>query len=199
VTRRLADLLGVPAVLTRFSRLVIDPNRGRRDPTLVMRLSDGAIVPGNARIDADGVAERIRRFYAPYDRAIDTAVAEGQAAGAPTMILTIHSFTRYWRGVARPWEVGILYDNDARLARPLIAALQADPAGLTVGDNAPYGGGLPGDTVDRHATARGLANALVEIRQDLLLDESGIEEWARRFAGLMQPLLRTRVDGAPVD
>ena len=67
--------LGVPAVLTQFSRLIIDPNRGRRDPTLVMRLSDGAIVPGNARIDADGIAERIRRFYAPYDRAVDSAVA----------------------------------------------------------------------------------------------------------------------------
>ncbi|GEP00049.1 N-formylglutamate amidohydrolase [Methylobacterium haplocladii] len=191
VTRRLAELLGVPAVLTQFSRLVIDPNRGRNDPTLVMRLSDGAIVPGNARIGAEGVAERIRRFYAPYDRAIDAAVADGQAAGAPPMILTMHSFTRYWRGVARPWHVGILYDGDERLARPLIAGLQADPAGLTVGDNAPYGGGLPGDTVDRHATARGLPNALVEIRQDLLLEQAGIEEWAHRFARLMQPMLRS--------
>lgn len=196
VTRRLAGLLGVPAVLTRFSRLVIDPNRGRRDPTLVMRLSDGAIVPGNARIDADGVAERIRRFYAPYDRAIDAAVAEAQAAGAPPMILTMHSFTRYWRGVARPWHVGILYDGDERLSRPLIAGLQADPAGLVVGDNDPYGGGLPGDTVDRHATARGLPNALVEIRQDLLLSEAGIAEWAERFAKLMQPLIGHRVDAA---
>ncbi|GEP11362.1 hypothetical protein MMMDOFMJ_4365 [Methylobacterium gnaphalii] len=189
VTRRLADLLGVPAILTMFSRLVIDPNRGRKDPTLVMRLSDGAIVPGNARIDADGVAERIRRFYAPYDRAIDAAVAEAEAAGAPPMILTMHSFTRYWRGIERPWQVGILYDRDERLSRPLIQGLRADPAGLTVGDNAPYGGGLPGDTVDRHATARGLPNALVEIRQDLLLNDAGIEEWAQRFARLMQPLM----------
>jgi predicted N-formylglutamate amidohydrolase len=154
-----------------------------------MRLSDGAIVPGNARIDADGVAERIRRFYAPYDRAIDAAVAKAQSAGTPPMILTMHSFTRYWRGIERPWQVGILYDQDERLSRPLIDALQADPAGLVVGDNAPYSGGLPGDTVDRHATARGLPNALVEIRQDLLLDEAGIEEWARRFSRLMTPLL----------
>ncbi|MCE4225977.1 N-formylglutamate amidohydrolase [Methylobacterium sp. C25] len=189
VTRRLASLLGVPAVLTMFSRLVIDPNRGRADPTLVMRLSDGAIVPGNARIDAAGVAERIRRFYAPYDRAIDSAVADAQSAGKPPMILTMHSFTRYWRGIERPWQVGILYDRDERLSRPLIEALRADPAGLTVGDNAPYGGGLPGDTVDRHAIARNLPNALVEIRQDLLLDEVGIEEWAQRFAGLMRPML----------
>ena len=190
VTRMLAASLGVPAVLTTFSRLVIDPNRGRLDPTLVMRLSDGAIVPGNARIDADGVAERIRRFYEPYDRAVDAAIAAAEAAGAPPMILTIHSFTPFWRGVARPWQVGILYDRDERLSRPLIDELIADPSGLTVGDNAPYGGGLPGDTIDRHATARGLPNALVEIRQDLVAGSQGQAEWAERFARLMRPMLR---------
>ncbi|GAB6844750.1 putative N-formylglutamate amidohydrolase [Methylorubrum rhodinum] len=190
VTRRLAGLLGVPAVLTHFSRLIIDPNRGKRDPTLVMRLSDGAIVPGNARIDAAGIAERIRRFYAPFDRAVDAAVARCEQAGAPPMILTLHSFTPFWRTVARPWQVGVLYDHDARMAHPIIAALKADPAGLCVGDNQPYGGGLPGDTIDRHATARGLPNALIEIRQDLIGGPEGQEEWAHRFAGLLRPMLR---------
>ncbi|SFK64597.1 N-formylglutamate amidohydrolase [Methylorubrum salsuginis] len=194
VTRRLAGLLGVPAVLTHFSRLIIDPNRGRRDPTLVMRLSDGAIVPGNARIDAAGVAERIRRFYAPFDRAVDAAVARAEAAGAPPMILTMHSFTPFWRTVARPWQVGVLYDRDDRMARPIIAALKADPAGLCVGDNEPYGGGLPGDTIDRHATARGLPNALIEIRQDLIGGPEGQEEWAQRFARLLRPMLRGASD-----
>ena len=189
VTRGLAALTGAPAILTRFSRLIIDPNRGRSDPTLVMRLSDGAVVPGNARIDAAGKALRIARFYDPFDRAIDAAVAAAQAAGRAPMILTMHSFTPYWRGQARPWEVGILYDRDARLAAPLIAGLRADPAGLTVGDNEPYGGGLPGDTIDRHATARGLPNALVEIRQDLIAEEGGQGEWAARFAGLLRPLI----------
>lgn len=190
VTRRLAELLGVPAILTTFSRLVIDPNRGRDDPTLVMRLSDGAIVPGNARLDAEGVAERIRRFYAPYDRAIDAAVAKADRLGAPPMIVTIHSFTPFWRAVARPWHVGILYDSDARLSVPLIEGLRADPAGYTVGENVPYGGGLPGDTIDRHATARGLPNALVEIRQDLIAGQTGQEEWAQVFSRLLRPMLR---------
>ncbi|KQT45574.1 N-formylglutamate amidohydrolase [Methylobacterium sp. Leaf456] len=190
VTRRLAGLLGVPAVLTHFSRLIIDPNRGKRDPTLVMRLSDGAIVPGNARIDAAGIAERIRRFYAPFDRAVDEAVARAEHVGAPPMILTMHSFTPFWRTVARPWQVGVLYDGDARMAQPIIEALKADPAGLCVGDNQPYGGGLPGDTIDRHATARGLPNALIEIRQDLIGGPEGQAEWAQRFAGLLRPMLR---------
>ncbi|SFG83898.1 N-formylglutamate amidohydrolase [Methylobacterium gossipiicola] len=189
VTRHLAALLGAPAILTRFSRLIIDPNRGRADPTLVMRLSDGAIVPGNARIDEAGKAERIRRFYAPFDAAIDAHVAAAEATGVPPAILTMHSFTPYWRTVARPWHVGILWDRDDRLSAPLIAGLRADPAGLTVGDNEPYGGGLPGDTIDRHAIARGLRNALVEIRQDLIAAEPGQIEWAERFARLLRPLL----------
>lgn len=189
VTRKLASVLGAPAILTNFSRLIIDPNRGREDPTLVMRLSDGAIIPGNARIGEVGVAERIGRFYAPYDQAIDEAVASFERAGLPLMILTMHSFTRFWRGSERPWHVGVLYDRDERLSRPMIEILKADSAGLTVGDNEPYGGGLPGDTIDRHATARGIPNALVEIRQDLILDESGQEIWAQRFARLLRPLL----------
>ncbi|MCJ2039957.1 N-formylglutamate amidohydrolase [Methylobacterium sp. J-059] len=192
VTRRLAALLGAPAILTDFSRLIIDPNRGRADPTLVMRLSDGAVVPGNARIDEAGKQARIARFYDPFDRAIDAAVAAADAAAGPPMLLTMHSFTPFWRGVPRPWEVGILYDRDERFSAPLIAGLRADPAGLTVGDNEPYGGGLPGDTIDRHATARGLANALVEIRQDLIAAEAGQGEWAARFAGLLRPLMKGR-------
>lgn len=190
VTRRLASLLNVPAVLTTFSRLIIDPNRGRADPTLVMRLSDGAIVPGNARIGPDGVAERIRRFYDPFDRAVDAAFEKALRVGAPPMILTMHSFTPFWRGVARPWQVGVLYHRDERLSRPVIEALRADPSGLTVGDNEPYGGGLPGDTIDRHATRRGLPNALIEIRQDLIAGGEGQEEWAQIFARLLRPMLK---------
>lgn len=189
VTRRLAMLLNAPAILTNFSRLIIDPNRGRADPTLVMRLSDGAVVPGNARIDTAGKAARIARFYEPFDAAIDAAVAAAEGMGRPPVILTMHSFTPYWRGIARPWQVGILYDGDERLSRPLIAALQADAAGLTVGDNDPYGGGLPGDTIDRHATRRGLPNALVEIRQDLIAAEPGQVAWAERFARILRPLI----------
>jgi len=189
VTRLLARALDVPAVLTNFSRLIIDPNRGRADPTLVMRLSDGAVVPGNARIDEAGKAARIARFYDPFDEGIAQALAAAESAGRVPALVTIHSFTPYWRGVPRPWHVGILYDRDERLARRLIEALAADPAGLVVGDNDPYGGGLPGDTIDRHATVRGLPNALIEIRQDLIAGEDDQREWADRFARILSPLM----------
>jgi predicted N-formylglutamate amidohydrolase len=188
VTRSLARRLGAPAILTRFSRLVIDPNRGRDDPTLVMRLSDGAVVPGNAGADAAEVERRIARFYEPYDEAISAAIARALAAGHPPAIVTVHSFTPIWRGWPRPWHVGILWDADDRFARPLLEGLSAEQ-GLVVGDNEPYDGALAGDTVDRHATARGLANALIEIRQDLIASDEGAEEWAERFARLLAPLL----------
>ncbi|HEY8384551.1 MAG TPA: N-formylglutamate amidohydrolase [Microvirga sp.] len=188
VTRALAHRLGAPAILTRFSRLVIDPNRGRDDPTLVMRLSDGAVVPGNARVDEAEIRRRIERFYEPYDAAITHALGRALTAGHPPCLVTVHSFTPVWRGWPRPWHVGILWDADERFARPLIEGLKAEP-GLVVGDNEPYDGALAGDTVDRHATGIGLANALIEIRQDLIAEETGAEAWAERFARLLRPLL----------
>ena len=188
VTRTLARLLDAPAVLTRFSRLVIDPNRGRDDPTLVMRLSDGAVVPGNARVDAAEVARRVARFYDPYDEAIAAAIDRAMVAGGPPALVCVHSFTPSWRGTPRPWHVGILWDADDRIARPLLDGLSAEP-GLMVGDNEPYDGALTGDTVDRHATRLGLTNALIEIRQDLIADDTGAVAWAERFARLLRPLL----------
>ncbi len=188
VTRALARHLNAPAVLTRFSRLVIDPNRGRDDPTLVMRLSDGAVVPGNARVDEDEVRRRLARFYDPYDAAITAAVERALRAGHPPCIVSVHSFTPIWRGRPRAWHAGILWDTDDRFAQPLLEGLRAEP-GLIVGDNEPYDGALADDTVDRHATRRGLANALIEIRQDLIAHNAGATDWAARFARLLTPLL----------
>lgn len=187
VTRSLARRLNAPAILTRFSRLIIDPNRGRDDPTLVMRLSDGAVVPGNAKVDEAEIQRRIERFYDPYDAAISDAIHKAMASGHPPAIVTVHSYTPVWRGWPRPWHVGILWDADDRYAQPLLEGL-ADEKGLVVGDNEPYDGALAGDTVDRHATIRGLANALIEIRQDLIASDEGAEEWAERFARLLKPL-----------
>lgn len=185
MTRAMAAELGCPALLTTCSRLVIDPNRGAEDPTLVMRLSDGAIVPGNARLTPADIADRLARFYRPYDRAIEQALAAAQAAGRPPLVVALHSFTPAWRGAPRPWHVGILWDGDGRLARPLIAEFEAE-GDLVVGDNEPYRGGLPGDTIDRHATRRGLMNALIEVRQDLIAAEDAAEGWGRRLARVVR-------------
>ena len=168
---------------------MIDPNRGRDDPTLVMRLSDGAVVPGNAQVDAAEIGRRIARFYDPYDAAIRRGDrARGRRGRAAVPSIAIHSFTPIWRGRPRPWHAGILWDFDARFANPLLAGLRAEE-GLVVGDNEPYDGALAGDTIDRHATGRGLANALIEIRQDLIAGDEGARAWAARFARLLEPVL----------
>lgn len=188
VTKRLAERLGVPAVLSCFSRLLIDPNRGIDDPTLVMRLSDGAVVPGNAQIDDAEIEKRKSQYYLPYHRAISEMLDACHAAGSVPAILSIHSFTPAWKGVARPWHAGVLWDKDGRFAVPLISALQHFQE-LVIGDNEPYTGELDGDTMNVHGTARGLAHALIEFRQDLIGNEAGIVEWVNRMAEVLPPLI----------
>ena len=196
LTRALARRLNAPALLSTWSRLLIDPNRGADDPTLVMRYSDGAIVPGNARIDAAEVARRRDRFWAPYRQKITGLVEAMLASGEPPALVSIHSFTPVWRGETRRWKVGVLWDRDDRVAKPLLEALRAEPDlhGHGIGDNEPYDGALAGDTIDAVATARGLANALIEIRQDLIVDPAGALAWSERLARLIEPILaRTEV------
>lgn len=192
VTRGLAARLGAPAVLSNFSRLLIDANRGIDDPTLIMRLSDGAVVPGNAGIDEAEREHRIRTFHAPYHDAINTEIERAIAAGRPPVLVSMHSFTPVWRGRPRAWHAGILWDRDPRLALPLLASLRAED-GLIVGDNEPYSGALPHDTMWRHGSERGLAHALIEIRQDLIADEAGVSEWVARLAPMLAEL--NRLDG----
>jgi predicted N-formylglutamate amidohydrolase len=190
VAERLAEKLGAPALLSRFSRLLIDPNRGLDDPTLVMQISDGLIVPGNVGIGESEIVSRIARYYEPYHGAIDRAIESGLAAGKPPILLAIHSFTQAWKGVARPWQISVLWDRDPRLAVPLLEGLHAIP-GIEVGDNEPYSGQLKGDTLYRHGTARGLAHALIEIRQDLILGVEGQKGWAERLADVVRRVLST--------
>lgn len=188
VTLRLARAIGAHAVLSTFSRLVIDPNRGEDDPTLVMRLSDGALIPGNARLEPAAVQDRMARFHRPYHDAVSARLDAIVDAGETPVILSMHSFTPRWKAFARPWHVGLLWDLDDRLAKPLLAALKTE-RGLVVGDNEPYDGALIGDGMHRHGTGRGFPHVLVEIRQDLVADEAGQAEWADRFARLVPPLL----------
>lgn len=182
VTRELARLLDSPAILSRFSRLVIDPNRGEDDPTLLMKLYDGTIIPANRHAGAEELALRMDRLYRPYHAALATLAARR----ADTAICAVHSFTPCLRGRApRPWHVGVLYSHlDERLALPLIARLRALP-GLCVGDNAPYSGHLPGDAIDRHALVPGRPNVLIEVRNDLIADAAGQAHWA----GVLAPVL----------
>ena len=187
VTRALAAALDVPAVLTRFSRLLIDPNRGADDPTMIMRLSDGAVTRGNRHLEAPERKKRPAPYSRPYHNMIEDVIERCIAAGGPPAIISIHSFTESWKGVPRPWHVGILWDRDMRLSAPMLDYFNAD-GGLIVGDNEPYKGSLEGDCLWQHATARGLANALIEIRQDLIREPQGQQQWADRIVALVHAL-----------
>ncbi len=187
ITRRLAAFFGAPAILSRFSRLLIDLNRGVDDPTLVMRLSDGDIIPGNASVGTDEIDYRRAQYWQPYRAAIAATIEAMLNRGPPPAVVSIHTFTPSWKAQPRRWEVGILWDSDPRFAKPLIAALTLD--GLCVGDNEPYDGALIGDTLDEEVTRRGLAGLLIEIRQDLAGTKEKAAAFAARLARLLRPVL----------
>lgn len=179
-TRALAGALDAPAVLGRFSRLVIDNNRGEDDPTLLMRLYDGTIVPANRHADGAERARRLALFHRPYH-----AVLERLAARPGAALVSIHSYTPQLKGRGpRPWHVGVLSAGDRRLADPLLARLRAG-SDLCVGDNQPYGGHLPGDSVDRHALRHGRPNVLIELRSDLIRTPGDQAAWGARLAPLL--------------
>jgi predicted N-formylglutamate amidohydrolase len=188
LTRALAAAFGAPALLGRWSRLLIDLNRGPDDPTIVMKISDGALIPRNAAATTEEVADRIARWHAPYHAAITTTIDASLAAGTAPTLVSMHSFTPAWKGMPRPWHVGILWDRDPRFAVPLIEAFAAEP-GLVVGDNEPYHGRLEDDTMWTHGTLRGLPHALIEIRQDLIADAAGVTKMAEIVARAMRRAL----------
>ncbi len=190
VTRSIADRLGAAAVLSRWSRLLIDLNRGTDDPTLIMRLSDGAVIPGNRTLSRVEREVRIATFYRPYHDAIASLIERHLTSGLMPVVLSVHSFTPIWRGEPRPWHVAVLWDDsEPRLALPLLQHLRADPA-LVVGDNEPYAGGLPGDTLWTHGLQRGLPHVIVELRQDLIESEAGQRQWGERLALIMAEIVR---------
>jgi predicted N-formylglutamate amidohydrolase len=189
VTRGLALKLGCPALLASFSRLLIDPNRGADDPTLIMRVSDGAIIPGNALIDEVEREKRLTRFHRPYHAAITAEIDAALAQGVDPLLVSVHSFTPYWKGIARPWHASVLWDQDHRFAYYLLGALRAQ-GDLCVGDNEPYSGALEADTLYTHGTSRGLRHGLIEIRQDLIARQTGVDEWISRLAPILEAFMK---------
>ncbi|MEX2517949.1 MAG: N-formylglutamate amidohydrolase, partial [Paracoccaceae bacterium] len=157
-------------------------NRGEDDPTLLMKLYDGSIIPGNRSADAVERERRLALWHRPYHRAIERLIDGALANGVSPRLLAIHSFTPQLRGrPRRPWEIGLLWDRDERLFRPLYDRLLTEP-GLTVGDNEPYTGHLVGDSMWRHGTERGLENLLIEVRNDLIANQEGQTRWGHDLA-----------------
>jgi predicted N-formylglutamate amidohydrolase len=179
VSRLLADQLGCKAIMGGVSRLVIDLNREDDAPGLLPVMSDGHAIPGNRHAD---LAERMIRFHHPYHHHIGWLL---DGMGSP-FILSVHSFTPRLAsdpGLQRPWDIGILYNEDDRAARIAIPLLEA--AGLNVGDQFPYSGKVLNATMNRHAESNGIPYLGIEMRQDLVGDAAG----QKRFADILGPII----------
>jgi predicted N-formylglutamate amidohydrolase len=191
LARRLADELDAELVLQRYSRLVIDCNRPLEAPDSIVAESGGVAIPGNRRVTRAQAEERAHRVFEPYHAQIRRTLNERDARGQRSVLVALHSFTPELLGTARPWHAGILYQRDARLARPLLELLRQDPA-LQVGDNQPYAASdLTDFTINEHGGRRGLLHVEIELRQDLIGDEPGQRLWAGRFARVLRSASET--------
>ncbi|MET0221820.1 MAG: N-formylglutamate amidohydrolase [Tardiphaga sp.] len=182
VAEAMAQALDAHLVAQRYSRLVIDCNRPPDAPSSIPLISEATTVPGNDGLTQDARARRRELFFDPYHRRIEQVIDARLAAGRPTVLVALHSFTPVYAGIARPWHIGTLYQHDKKLPPLLLAHLRAEPD-LVVGDNEPY---AVSDATDYgipvHGERRGLMNTGIEIRQDLIADQSSQHEWAERLA-----------------
>jgi predicted N-formylglutamate amidohydrolase len=189
VARRLAPALGATAVLARYSRLIIDPNRAIGEAASIPAVSDGTSIPANAILSWSDVIARAKTFYWPYHEAIDVEIGRLRLMGKEPAVVAIHSFTPALSttGAARPWHVGVMFSHDDRLGRALITALRQD-SGLVVGENEPYSGFTLSYAQKLHGLAQMLPHAQIEVRQDLIATPEGQAAWADRLARILSSL-----------
>jgi predicted N-formylglutamate amidohydrolase len=181
----LADRLDAFLILQTYSRLVIDCNRAPGVPTSIVALSEHTEIPGNQRLSLAETAARVREVFEPYHHRIVAELDRREAAGRPTVLLAMHSFTPVFKGVARPWHVGVLYNRDPAFGRIMGELLRAE-GDLVVGDNEPYAISDETDyTIPVHGEKRGLPHVEFEIRQDLIAEQDGQLAWAERLARLL--------------
>lgn len=194
LTRALAGRLECPGILATWSRLVVDLNREAEDPNVIPVTSDGWTIAGNSSLTEEERKARIERFWNPYHAFIEAKIG----ALRPAMLIAIHSFTPQLASRPehrRPWQAGILYNRDDRVARIAIPLLRE--AGIVTGDNEPYSGEELNATMNRHAEACGLPYLSIEVRQDLIAARADAEEWANRLAPVIGEVARALAcDGA---
>ena len=191
VADRLSKQLDAHLVAQRYSRLVIDCNRPPQAPSSIPRISEATTIPGNQGLAHAAMTTRRRAIFDPYHRRIDEIIDRRLRDGVATVLVALHSFTPVYAGIRRPWHVGTLYHRDTRLPPLLLKHLRGDPD-LVVGDNEPYAVSDDTDyTIPVHGEARGLMNSGIEIRQDLLADPAGQQQWAYRLARIFAEIEAT--------
>ncbi len=174
IAESLADKLGATALLCQYSRLVVDCNRELSDNSMFLENSEGINIPGNQNLQINEKERRVSEIYWPYHNAIESQIYRLRAQGINPVIISIHSFTPVMNGEDREWEMGVLWDKDQITAEFFLNKLM--DAGFLVGNNEPYSGKAPEDfTIDYHAESIGLPHVGIEIRQDLINHDEGVE------------------------
>ncbi len=177
----IAEKTGGALVRQRYSRLAIDCNRSPELPDAIATVSETTVIPGNRDLSAAAREARVAAIWRPFHDALTALLDERRRLSRPTVLVTIHSFTPIYRGVARPWHAGIITTAERRFADAVLAELRRDRS-LVVGDNQPYSAKDNVDyTIRRHGFDRGLANVMIEVRNDLLTNGEAIADWARRL------------------
>jgi predicted N-formylglutamate amidohydrolase len=172
-------------IAQRYSRLVIDCNRPPQASGSIPRISEATTIPANEGLAREAAELRRRQVFDPYHRRIAEVIDRRLRENIPTVLVSLHSFTPVYAGIARPWHIGTLYHRDTRLPPLLLKLLRAEPD-LVVGDNEPYAVSDETDyTIPVHGEARGLMNTGIEIRQDLIADQAGQRQWADRLAHIL--------------
>ncbi|MBR0959504.1 N-formylglutamate amidohydrolase [Bradyrhizobium japonicum] len=185
VAERLAKMLDAHLIAQRYSRLVIDCNRPPGVASSIPVISEATAIPGNENLAAAAEEMRRREIFDPYHGRIGAAIDARVQAGKPTVLVALHSFTPFYCGDPRPWHIGTLYHRDTVLPRLMLQHLRGE-SDLVVGDNQPYAvSDITDYTIPVHGEARGLINTGIEIRQDLIADESGQRQWAERLARIL--------------
>ena len=185
VADALSKHLNAHLIAQRYSRLVIDCNRPPGVPSSIPRISEATIIPGNEALTREAAQMRRAAIFDPYHRRIAEVIDQRLRDCVPTVLVSLHSFTPVYAGIARPWHIGTLYHRDTILPQRLLKLLRAEPD-LVVGDNEPYAVSDETDyTIPVHGEARGLMNSGIEIRQDLIAEEAGQAQWADRLARIL--------------
>lgn len=195
VARAIGARLDATLVASGRSRLIIDCNRDPSAADSIPLISETTEIPGNRALPADERRRRIAEVYEPFHGALDSVLAAKESKG-PVALVSIHSFTPIYRGVERPWPIGVLFDVDQRLSHPIIERLSAR-GDLNVGVNQPYS---PRDgvyhTLDRHGQSRGRPTAMIEIRNDLIATPEDELDWGARLADSLAEILPGLSSGA---
>jgi predicted N-formylglutamate amidohydrolase len=185
VARHLSKSLGAHLVAQRYSRLVIDCNRPPDTDSSIPTLSEATAIPGNDNLSSEAKMDRRQALFDPYHQAIADTIDRRDRAGRKTVLISLHSFTPFYMGIARPWHVGALYNRDNRISKLMIELLRREPS-LVVGDNEPYSvDDMTDYTIPMHAERRSLLHTGVEIRQDLIADEIQQRQWADRLSRML--------------